>query len=144
MKHLRLVPPDASEDELQACVTAALSVLLLPPAQFSHFPAGGYGLSPAAASRLYRLGMKPGWPDLLIVHNGQLFGIELKTRTGKLSKTRTVHTRSGAARVRVGQVETLAGLQLAGVRIAVCRSVDEVLAQLRAWSVPLRPHAVAA
>jgi hypothetical protein len=79
-----------------------------------------------------------------VIHNGQLFGVELKTRTGRLSTTRMVRTRSGAARVRVGQKEMLADLERAGVRIAVCRDVGEVLRQLAAWGVPLRLAAVAA
>src|SRR4051794_21166197 len=99
-KPFRLTPPQASEDELHASVATALSVLLQPPAQWTHFPAGGYGLSPQASARLSRLGLKPGWPDLLVCHDGRLYGLELKTRTGRLSTTRIVRTRSGAARVR--------------------------------------------
>jgi hypothetical protein len=102
---------------------------------------GGHGLlAPQAAARLARLGMQSGWPDVLVVHNGQLFGVELKTRTGRLSKSRVVRTRSGGARHVTGQVEMLADLERAGVRTAVARSVDEVLAQLREWGIPLRLH----
>src|SRR4051812_43721207 len=136
----RLTAPEPDEDCLHASVAAALSVLLLPPAQWTTFPCGGYGLSPAASARLYRLGVRPGWPDLLLVHDGRLFGIELKTRTGRLSKSRVVRTRSGGARHVTGQVEMLADLERAGVRIAVCRSVVEVLAQLAAWQIPIRNH----
>jgi hypothetical protein len=140
----RLTPPEPDEDALHASVAAVLNLLLLPPAQWTHFPAGGYGLSPAASARLWRLGLKPGWPDILLVHDGRLFGIELKTRTGRLSKSRTVRTRSGSLRQITGQREMLEGLERAGVRTAVCRSVDAVLAQLRAWGVPTRQVAVAA
>lgn len=139
----RLTAPEPDEDCLHASVAAALNTLLLPPAQWTTFPAGGYGLSPAAAARLYRLGLKPGWPDILVCHDGRLYGLELKTRDGRLSTTRMVHTRSGAARVRMGQREMLAGLERAGVRIAVCRDVLEVLETLRRWDVPLR-HSIAA
>jgi hypothetical protein len=122
----RLTPPEPDEDALHASVAAVLNLLLLPPAQWTHFPAGGYGLSPAASARLWRLGLK------------------LKTRTGRLSKSRTVRTRSGSLRQITGQREMLEGLERAGVRTAVCRSVDAVLAQLRAWGVPTRQVAVAA
>src|SRR3954469_16785101 len=104
-KPFRLTPPQASEDELHASVAAALHVLLQPPAQWTHFPAGGYGLSPQAAARLYRLGLASGWPDLLVAHDGRLYGIELKAGAGRLSQTKVVRTRSGAARLRIGQVE---------------------------------------
>src|SRR3954470_19988947 len=100
----KLTPPQASEDALHASVAAALSVLLLPPAVWTHFPAGGL-LSPQAAARLYRLGLASGWPNLLVAHDGRLYGIELKARTGRLSQTKVVRTRSGAARLRIGQVE---------------------------------------
>jgi hypothetical protein len=52
-----------------------------------------------------------------------------------------VRTRRGAWREVIGQEETFPRLERAGMRIAVCRSVDEVLAALRAWGVPLRAHA---
>jgi hypothetical protein len=136
----KLTPPEPDEDALHASVKAVLDLLLLPPAQWTTFPAGGL-LSPQAASRLWRLGLKPGWPDILIVHNSALFGVELKTRTGRLSKSRTVRTRSGRARHVTGQVEMLADLQRAGVRTAVCRSVDDVLAQLKSWNIPTRATA---
>lgn len=139
----RLVAPEPDEICLHASVAAALNTLLLPPAQWTTFPAGHGLLTPQAAARLYRLGLQPGWPDVLVVHNGRLFGIELKTRTGRLSTTRIVHTRSGAARVRMGQREVLADLERAGVRIAVCRDVLDVLEVLRRWDVPLR-HSIAA
>jgi hypothetical protein len=139
-QRLKLSHPEPDEDALHASVAAALNVLLLPPAQWTTFPCGGYELSAAASARLARLGVRRGWPDILLVHNGALFGIELKTRTGRLSKSRMVRTRGGGARHVTGQVEMLADLQRAGVRTAVCRSTDEVLAQLAAWGIPTRNH----
>jgi hypothetical protein len=49
-----------------------------------------------------------------------------------------VRTRSGASRVLDGQVDVFPRLVAAGMLIAVCRSVDEVLATLATWQVPLR------
>jgi hypothetical protein len=49
-----------------------------------------------------------------------------------------VRTRSGASRVLDGQVDVFPRLVAAGMLIAVCRSVDEVLAALATWQVPLR------
>jgi hypothetical protein len=137
----KLTVPEPDEDALHASVAAVLNLLLLPPAQWTTFPCGGYGLTPAASARLFRLGLRPGWPDILVVHDGRLFGIELKTRSGRLSRSRMVRTRSGGARHVTGQVEMLAGLERAGVRIAVARSVDDVLAQLAAWHIPTRARA---
>ena len=133
----RLSAPMVSENDIHAAVARALDVLLLPPATWTTFPAGGYGLTAAAAARLVRLGLKRGWPDVLVLH-GTLHGIELKRATGTLSRTRTTRTRSGALRLVEGQQDVFPRLEAAGMRIAVCRSVDEVLAALAAWGVPTR------
>jgi len=138
MAPFRLRAPDMDEDTLHACVKDALDTLLIPPAEWTTMPAGGYGLSAAAAGRLARLGLKRGWPDLILVHAARVYGIELKTRTGRLSKTRIVRTRRGGPRVLVGQEEMHPRLEAAGMPIAVCRSLDDVLLALRKWRVPLR------
>ena len=134
----RLTSPEPSEDDLQETVADALRVLLLPPTMWTAFPAGHVKLAPAQAARLYRMGLCRGWPDILIIHDGCVFGIELKTRTGVLSKTRIVRTRSGGARVVVGQRDMHTRLLASGMRLAVCRSLDGVLSQINAWGIPTR------
>src|SRR6185436_17261239 len=93
-----------AENDLHESVASALDLLLLPPAMWTTFPAGAVPLPPQSAAKLARLGLKRGWPDVLVLH-GQLFGIELKRVGGILSRTRIVRTRSGAARVLDGQVD---------------------------------------
>ena len=138
MARLALRAPDAAEDDLHAQVARALDVLLLPPTEWSTFPSGGYELSAAARARLFRLGLKTGWPDVLVLHGGRAHGIELKAREGRLSETRIVRTRSGGARIVVGQREMHERLRSAGMPIVVCRSVRSVLDQLHAWGIPTR------
>lgn len=139
--------PAAAEDDLHEQVARALAILLLPPTQFSTFPAGGYQLTEAAKARLSRLGMASGWPDILIVAktptrpDGGIWGIELKASGGRLSKTRLVRTRRGGIRIAVGQEERFACLEAAGMPVAVCQTLPEVLAALRSWGIPLRRHA---
>jgi hypothetical protein len=123
---------------LHVAVAAALDVLLLPPATWTCFPAGHVALSPQAAGKLRRVGLKAGWPDLLILHGGVLHGIELKRRGGKLSKTRLVRTQRGGLRILEGQVDVFPRLTAAGMKLATCDSVGAVLAALGAWNVPLR------
>src|SRR3954465_12906568 len=82
---LKLTHPDPSETDLHLAVAVALDMLLLAPAVWTSFPAGHGQLAPQAAARLYRLGMKRGIPDVLVVHLGRLHCIELKTHTGRLS-----------------------------------------------------------
>ncbi len=133
----RLRAPVVAEDDLHVSVAEALDRLLLPPAQWTTFPAGSVPLPPQFAAKLSRLGLKRGWPDVLIVHR-DVMGIELKRDGGRLSKTRIVRTRRGAPRILDGQADTFPRLVAAGMRIAVCHSVDEVLTALRGWNVPIR------
>ncbi|MGA9874535.1 MAG: hypothetical protein WBQ21_01875 [Solirubrobacteraceae bacterium] len=129
------------EDELHEAVARALDILVMPPAEWTTFPAGHAKLPPAVAAKLARLGLKRGIPDILVWHDGRSCGIELKRPGGVLSKTRMVRTkRRGALRLVEGQADVFPRLVAAGMRIAVCRSVDEVLAALRGWGVPLRPY----
>ena len=124
-----------------------LDALLVPGLTcWTTMPAGGYELRPTAAARLARLGYRPGMPDVLLWWRTRpapagvpgAGAIELKTTAGRLTKTRVVRTGRGDVRVVAGQVETHARLRGAGVEVAVCRSVDGVLAALREWGVPMR------
>lgn len=135
-----LRPPVRYEDDLHAQVARALDLLLLPPAQWSTFPAGHFPLPPAFAAKLSRLGMKRSWPDLLIVYGG-IYGIELKREGASMSRTRTVRTKRGALRVLEGQATVFPRLRRAGMKIEVCYSLDEVLAALRNWNIPTRVSA---
>ncbi len=128
------VPP---ETDLHAAVADALTILVLPPAEWTTFPAGHIELTGQAAAKLARLGLKRNWPDVLVLH-GVLHGIELKRPGGTLSRARTVRTRRGRLRHVEGQREVFPRLEAAGMRLAVCESLDEVLAALRGWGVPLR------
>ena len=114
----RLVAPAPREDDLHEAVAQALAVLVLPPAEWTTFPAGHVKLTGQAAAKLARLGLKRNWPDVLVLH-GVLYGIELKRPGGSLSRTRTVRTRRGGARIVEGQREAFPRLERAGMRLAV-------------------------
>lgn len=134
----RLRAPVVPEDDLHAAVAKALDLLLLPPAEWTTFPAGNVPLPPQFSAKLARLGLKRGWPDILVLHN-RVYGIELKRAGGVLSKTRTVRTRSGGMRRLDGQADVFPRLLAAGMaQIAVCRSVEDVLAALNRWGIPMR------
>ena len=68
-------------------------------------------------------GQKPGWPDVILIHNGWFYGLELKTSKG-----------------RVSDVQEAAHQQIreAGGQVSVCRSIEEVARALRHWGIPLR------
>ncbi len=114
-------------------------VLLPPSVCWTCFPAGNVPLPPEAAAKLVRFGLAPGWPDLMLAYGGYVRGIELKREGGRLSKTRIVRTPKGRLREVAGQQDVFPRLIAAGFAdIAVCHSLDEVLAALQRWGVPTR------
>jgi hypothetical protein len=133
----RLTAPIPPEVDLHEATAAALDRLILPPAEWTTFPAGHVPLPARFAVKLQRLGLKRNWPDILVLH-GFLYGIELKRPGERLSATRTVRTRRGAPRIVEGQRDVFPRLEAAGMTIATCSSVADVFAALRAWGVPLR------
>ena len=135
----RLQAPDPLELDIHEVCASALDRLLAPPAMWACYPAGAVELTAAQHTRYARMGLKRGMPDILIFHRG-LWGIEIKRRGGRLSKTRIVRTRRGSPRVLVGQEETFPALSASGGfrDIASVTSVHEMLAHLTAWGIPLR------
>jgi len=131
-----------SETDIQASVADALDILLLPPAFWFAMPMGHMKLAPAQAARLVRIGAKPGLPDVWFLYDGRPYGIELKRKGGKLSKTKQVRTKRGTLRTIEGQVDVFPKLRASGVTIAVCESVPSVLKQLAEWGIPLRRHTI--
>jgi hypothetical protein len=75
----------------------------------------------AAEARIFKsLGVVAGIPDLLIVHAGHLYCLELKSERGRLSPA---------------QIQTHEQLQRAGAHVAVANGIDAALAQLTAWEL---------
>jgi hypothetical protein len=74
-------------------------------------------------NRLKATGLKPGAPDLIIIWNGSLLCLELKTATGKLNDN---------------QAKVSDHLVNAGAHYTVARSIDEIEAWLLLLDMPLR------
>ena len=137
-KRFSLTPYIASEQDLHEAVAEALDRLLLPPAEWTCFPAGHVPLPARYAAKLARLGLKRNWPDLIVLHRG-IYGVELKRAGEGLSIARwVVNRRTGGRRYVEGQRETFPRLEAAGMQIAVCETVVAVLDALAGWGVPLR------
>jgi hypothetical protein len=134
-------PPPPLEVDTHEAAAEALRRLLMPPAIFGCYPAGVIQLTPPQAARMARMGLQRGWPDLMIGFEG-MWGIELKRPGGRLSVTRVGRTRRGGPRVYEGQIDVFPRLIASGAfrDIAICTSVDEMLAQLARWNIPLRTH----
>lgn len=115
---------EPNEDELQQSIADLLDWVLDEDVDWSHFPAGGYQLNGAARGRLYRLGLKPGFPDILICYSGgRDLWLEVKTRFGVTSQA---------------QKKRHERLRANGHPVVVVRCVDDVLAALRTHKVPFK------
>ncbi len=128
--HVRRRRRAAPEQQLHKAVASYLRVALSPPAFFTTFPSGGGGK--ARGGQLKAMGLLAGMPDLLVFwqdgdDSGQewpgVLGIELKSKTGSLSKEQK------AARTLLENV---------AAHVVVCRSIDNVQAALAFWGVPHR------
>ena len=136
----RLTVPEPLEFDIHKTCAQVLDRLLAEPAIWACYPAGAVQLSRQQAARYSTLGLKRGMPDLLIFFEG-VWGIELKRYRGRLSKARIVSTRRGSPRILEGQEEIFPKLIAAGFKgIAICTSVDEMLAQIKRWGIPLRNY----
>lgn len=82
-------------------------------------PNGGYR-RPAEAAILKGLGVTAGVPDVIAVHEGRCYALELKAKGGKLSENQE---KAGRA------------LEAAGARWAVCEGLDAALFTLENWGL---------
>lgn len=115
---------EPTEDELQASIANLLDWVLGDDVDWTHIAHGGYELGPAARGRLFRLGLKKGFTDLVICYSGgRTLWLEVKTRFGVTSQAqRRRHERMQANRHQV----------------VVVRCVEDVLAALETYGVPYK------
>ena len=110
------------EAQFQMAVIRYFEIALPDDVVFLHVDNGGR-MSPQRRIRLARMGVLPGFPDLLLFYQGPpALALELKTKGGSLSKAqKALHPR----------------LEAAGVLVGVCRTLEEVYDFL-APHMPLR------
>lgn len=75
--------------------------------------------TPSEAARLKAMGVKAGIPDLMLVHGGKLYALELKAERGVISKN---------------QQAMLSALSTAGAVVAVAFGLSKALATLEQWA----------
>jgi hypothetical protein len=112
------------EQQIQKAVLGHLAWRAVPGTWWAHYPAGGWR-SPIEAAIFKSLGVVAGIPDILIVHCGQLYALELKATGGRLTDV---------------QSDTQAAMVRAGAIVATAHGLDAALAQLIAWGI-IRPSA---
>jgi hypothetical protein len=121
------------EDALQSSIVAFLERALPSCSYFASIPNGAHLAGDPkrrarAMATLKATGLRPGAPDLFVVHEGRFLGLEVKTEKGRLQDSQ----RSAA--------DDITG---AGGAYSVVRSIDDVCAVLSAWGVPLRASVAA-
>lgn len=84
-----------------------------------HVPNGG-ARSKVEAASMKGLGVVSGVPDLVLIRDGAVFGLELKAPNGRLSPA---------------QVATQEAMRAAGASVAVAAGLDSALAQLESWGL---------
>ena len=105
------------EQQLQRSVIEHLEVRAVPSTYWFHVGNGGWR-SPAEAKIFKSLGVRPGVPDLIMIHAGKTYGLELKADGGKLTPV---------------QATTHVLMRAAGAEVEVAVDIDAALDQLERW-----------
>jgi hypothetical protein len=96
-----------------------LSLRGAPTAYWFHVANGGFR-SLIEAAILKSLGVRAGVPDLIIIHDGKTYGLELKADGNKPTKL---------------QVEAQEAMRAAGAQVAVAVGLDAAIQQLEQWAL---------
>src|SRR6266545_803134 len=107
------------EDAIQRAVFQHLRARAA-PGVFAFHPANGGYRKPVEAAILKGLGVRAGVPDVIAIHNGRCFALELKAEGGRATDK---------------QLECIAALREAGAFTAVAEGLDRALACLEAWGL---------
>jgi hypothetical protein len=88
-----------------------------------HVPNGGYR-KPIEAGIMKGLGVKAGVPDVVAIHKGRCYGLELKAEGGRVTSK---------------QLAAIAAMEAAGAHCCIAEGLDRALAVLEQWGI-LRGH----
>jgi VRR-NUC domain len=92
------------------------------PGVFAFHPANGGYRKPVEAAILKGLGVVAGVPDVIAIHNGRCFALELKAEGGRVTDK---------------QLATIAALREAGAFVGIAEGINRALACLEAWGLLL-------
>jgi hypothetical protein len=92
------------------------------PGVFAFHPANGGYRKPVEAAILKGMGVVAGVPDIIAIHEGRIFGLELKAEGGRATPK---------------QQEAIAAMEAAGAFTAIAEGLDRALARLEAWGLLL-------
>jgi hypothetical protein len=107
------------EAQIQRALIAHLTARPAPDLWWAHIPNGGFRTKPEAAI-LRGLGLRKGAPDLIFIHGGRAYGLELKRIGGKPSED---------------QLACLAAMEAAGAYTCIAEGLDRAIAVLECWGI---------
>jgi len=107
------------EQEIQRAVFDHIRSRGVPGLFAFHPPNGGYR-RPIEASIMNGLGVVAGVPDVILLHKGRFYGLELKARGGKSTPK---------------QLEAVAKIGAAGGFACIAEGLDRALAVLEQWGL---------
>lgn len=113
-------PPATGEAAIQRALFAHIHARGVPNLVAFHPLNSGIHQRGRARAIHAGLGVLSGLPDVVCIHDGKIFGLELKTERG---------------RIRASQRLTLDLLKAAGASVAVTRGLDAAIRQLERWGL---------
>jgi hypothetical protein len=107
------------EDQIQRAVFQHFRARKTPGTFAFHVPNGGKRRR-IEASIMKGLGVAAGVPDIIAIHGGHTFTLELKADGGHPTAK---------------QIETMAEMEKAGATVTLAKGLDAAIAQLEAWGL---------
>ena len=90
------------------------------PNVFAFHPANGGYRKPIEAAIMKGMGVVAGVPDIIAIHDGRVYALELKAAGGRATPK---------------QQEAIAAMEAAGAYTAIAEGLDRALAYLEAWGL---------
>ena len=107
------------EQQIHRAVVQHLRARAVPGVVWWHSPNGGWRA--ATEAKIFKsLGVKPGLADLVFLHDGQFFALELKAPGGRLTES---------------QAAFLDDVEAAGGIVACAEGLDAALRKLERWGL---------
>jgi hypothetical protein len=107
------------EQLIQRAVFDHLRARAAPGAFAFHVPNGGYR-KPIEAAIMKGLGVKAGVPDVVAIHKGRWYALELKAEGGRATPK---------------QLEAIAAMEAAGAHCCIAEGLNRALAVLEQWGI---------
>jgi hypothetical protein len=107
------------EDDIQMAIVQHLKLRGVPGAVWFHVPNGGRR-NPREAARFKQLGVRAGVSDLILVHDKNIFALELKAPRGRASES---------------QLEFIRDMKNAGAKVCIAEGIDKALDALESWGL---------